>query len=397
MKIAQVCPYHINRPGGVQRHICDLSEALRERGHDVTIISPKRAANEEPGVDYVCETEPKVVLIGNARLIVSNQTSWHMSLAYGSEHKRLRELLQGFDLVHFHTIVTPFLSYQVFAGFGGAKVATFHDVPPASKTGAALRLAYSIVDRFLLPRLDAVILASEVQKQFHSIERAVSCSIIPPCIAIDRFGTAHDPLPQWRDARVNILFFNRLDKRKGLQVMLQAYRKLRAAGVHGVRLLIAGDGPERVAAERYVARHALPDVVFAGQVHDADVPRWFATADIMCAPSLDGEGFGIVLLEAMASGKPVVAAGNSGYRLVLNGEGAAGLTAPGDVDALAERLREFVVDGELRGRLSKWGRREAARYDCRHFVDRFVSIYEAAVGDERRGPETRLPDGLAAS
>jgi phosphatidylinositol alpha-mannosyltransferase len=332
--------------------------------------------------------------------MVSNQTSWHMSLAYGSERRQLRELLAdgGFDLIHFHTIVTPFLSYQIFARFLGAKVATFHDVPPASRTGAALRGAYSIVDRFVFPRLEAVILASEVQKNYHAVERAVSCSTIPPCISIDRFGTEHEPFQRWRDGRVNILFLNRLDERKGVLLMLQAYRELRAAGIDGVRLLVAGDGPERRAAEHYVAQHAVPDVVFAGRVHDAEVPRWFATADIMCAPSIDGEGFGIVLVEAMASGKPVVAAANSGYRLVLTGEGAAGLTPPGDVHALAQRLRQFVNDRDLRQRLSGWGRRAAAQFDCRRFVDSFVNIYETAIERAaRRASKPQVADSWAAS
>ena len=111
----------------------------------------------------------------------------------------------------------------------------------------------------------------------------------------------------------------------------------------------------------------------------AETPGLYAESDIFCAPSPYGESFGIVIAEAMASGKPVVAARNAGYRNLLNGEAAHFLTPPGDVDAIYGALRAMVLDAELRGRLGTWGRQEAMRYDCRIVAPQLVAIYEQAI------------------
>src|SRR5262249_15060648 len=134
---------------------------------------------------------------------------------------------------------------------------------------------------------------------------------------------------RYADGRINILFLGRLEERKGLPVLLSAYERLCADGLP-VRLLIAGAGEEEQALRRFVLEHKLRDVVFIGAFEDSERAGWYSTCDIFCAPSLYGESFGIVLAEAMASGKPVVAAANAGYRTLLTGEAARFLVPPGD-------------------------------------------------------------------
>lgn len=384
LKIAQLCPYDIDRPGGVQRHILDLSAALRKLGHEVTIIAPRigGSAGNEP--DNANRGRCPVVHVGNGRLIGFNKTQFEITLAVGNQRRRLDAILQagGFDVVHFHTLLAPFLPLQAFRRSRAANVATFHEVPPETRTGAIQLLLLRVLGRRLMRQLDGVILASAVQQSLHRIGDVSPVAILPPCTNLRRFATAGPPVARFRDERLNILFLGRLEPRKGAMVLLQAYLELWRGGLP-VRLLIAGDGPERSALERFAREHGVGEAVFLGVVADAEVPQWYATCDVFCAPSLYAEGFGIVLAEAMASGKPIVAAANAGYRNVLRGEAAAFLVRPGDRAATRDRLAALLADPALRHRLGAWGRSEAAHYDSEALAPHFVGLYEQAARRSR--------------
>jgi phosphatidylinositol alpha-mannosyltransferase len=381
LKIAQLCPYDINRPGGVQRHIFDLSAALRKMGHEVTIIAPCARSRAKNGLVHPDPSACSIVYVGIGRLIAFNKTQFEITLALGDQLKHLDKVLQtgAFDVVHFHTLLSPFLPIQTFRRSHSANVATFHEVPPDTKTGSIQRFLYRTLSRRLMSQLDGIILASEVQKGLHLIGDVSPLAILPPCTDLHRFFEATEtPLERYRDDRMNILFLGRLEPRKGAIVLLQAYLELCRQGLP-VRLLVAGDGPERPMLERFVQKHRVSEVVFLGRIDDADVPRWYATCDIFCAPSLYAEGFGIVLAEAMASGKPIVAAANAGYQTLLYGEAARFLVRPGDAEAFRSKLETLVVDPSLRHRLGEWGRSEAKRYDSDTLAPQFVAIYEQAI------------------
>jgi phosphatidyl-myo-inositol alpha-mannosyltransferase len=378
MKIAQLCPYDIRRPGGVQRHILDLSVALRSLGHDVTIIAPgvaksDRTASRDSGADAI-------IYIGAGKLFALNQTQFELTLARGVELARLHALLQtgAFEVLHFHTLLAPFLPMQAFRRSHAANVGTFHEVPPDTATGSLQRLAYRAFGRRVMRKLDGIILASEVQKDLHASGPAAPLAILPPCTNLQRFRTNPEPIAQYRDGTTNILFLGRLESRKGAMLLLQAYRRLRQRG-SPLRLLIAGEGPERARLERFARKHGMDDVIFLGLIGDADLPRLYATCDVFCAPALYAEGFGIVLAEAMASGKPIAAVANAGYRTVLRGEAANLLAPPGDAEALCSKLDMLVDDQALRHRLGEWGRREAQRFDSGVLAPKFVSMYERAM------------------
>lgn len=378
MKIAQLCPYDIDRPGGVQRHIRDLSAELTQRGHDVTIIAPRIGRNVKRDVVDTHSGSCSVVYIGSGRLIKFNKTQVEITLALGNNRAILNRLMRSFHVVHFHTLISPFLPCQALRISKCANVASFHNVPPEGKTAVIQRYLQRVFIGCLMSRLDGVILASEVQKELYSIGEPSPFPVIPPCTNLKRFALPAKPFQQYRDDRINILFFGRLESRKGASVLLLAYLQLCRRGLP-VRLLFAGDGPERHYIEGLVKTHSIPDVVFMGMIAEADIPRLYASCDIFCAPSLYGEGFGIVLAEAMASGKPVVAAANTGYIQLLHGDAATFLVRPGDVDALYLKLEVLILDPHLRHRLGEWGRREAARYDSSALCSQFVAIYEQAI------------------
>ena len=383
MRIAQICPYDLDRPGGVQLHIRDTAAALRDLGHDVTLIAPKvdrtRLAGEDEDAD--------VVEVGRSAKIRFGGTAFEVSIAVASERRRLARLMGGlgFDVVHYHTVWTPFLPLQALASSRDPAVMTFHDTPPDSLLGDAGRLAQRGASRLLSPRIDGAIAVSDASRQNIHVRASRNMVVLPPCTDLSRFRAAVGA--PGSDGNLNILFVGRLEPRKGVMVLLEAFHRLRAERTD-VRLTIAGGGGEEARLRRYVAQHEVPDVEFLGRFSAEQAPALYAACDIFCAPSLYGESFGIVLAEAMASGKPVVAAANRGYRAVLSDVAGHCLAPPGDAPALHRRLAAMAGDADLRQRLGDWGRTQALRYDCRTIAPYLVDVYEEAIVRRR----SRLAD-----
>ncbi len=375
MKIAQVCPYDMDRPGGVQAHIRDLGTALEAMGHEVTILAPQVG-------DLVAARQrgPRVVRLGRARKVGFGGTAYEISVTLGAEKKRLAALVEtgGFDVMHYHTMWTPLLPFQVFLRSKAANVATFHDTPAPTFEGRMLAHAFRAMSRRLLPKLDGVITPSEAPLA-HLVKVGPPVAILPPCTDLSRFAnTRLARRPRFDDGRINILFLGRLETRKGAGLLLEAYHKLTTEELP-VRLIIAGQGEKEHALREFAAAHALPNLEFIGGFFDDEAPQLYADCDIFCAPAPYGESFGIVIAEAMASGKPVVAAANAGYRSLLTGEGARFLTPPGDVQALTDALRTLATDAHLRAQLGAWGPAHAMTYDARAVAPRFVAVYEEAM------------------
>jgi phosphatidylinositol alpha-mannosyltransferase len=353
-----------------------VAAALGELDVQVSIIAPRigpRQAREwiSPNVE--------LVRLGGAHGVSLSGTRFEASLALGDERRRLQALMRrgGFDVVHYHALWTPFLPLQAFACSPSPKVATFHDTPPDGAGGALAKSVLAGLSRWLLPRLDAAIAVSEAPRAHLRPAPGQSVWLEPPCTDLTRFFKAPAPA-RASDGPPTILFVGRLEPRKGVGLLLEAFRRLSEDGV-AARLRIAGSGAEEPALRQYVAEHGLETVEFLGRFDDADAPALFADCDIVCAPSPYGESFGIVIAEAMASGKPVVAAANRGYRTLLIGPGAQLLAPAGDVEGLHHRLKAAVLDPALRARLGAWGRAEAERYDCRRLAPRLLDIYQHAI------------------
>lgn len=374
MKIAQVCPYDIDRPGGVQRHIRDTAEALAERGHEVKIIAPVTDTPPLPPPSGV-----SIHRLGRSFPIKFSGTSFEISLALGRQRADLKALMWGLDVAHFHTVWSPFLALQALSFYDGPAVATFHDTPPHGAGGHMLRALFLLLSRILLPRFDAILTPSEAPQGHLVLRPGQRLTIFPPCTDIRSFLDAN-PQPGFSDGHINILFLGRLEPRKGAILLLKAFRILRATNP-SLRLIIAGAGAQEKSLRRLVEQDRLSSVVFVGP--PADAASWFAAADIYCAPSPYGESFGIVIVEAMASGKPVVAAANAGYRTLLMGEAARFLVPPGNIKKLAEALAALAADDGLRHRLGDWGRATAPRYDCRTLAPRLEEIFRDAIDAHR--------------
>ena len=372
MKILQVCPYDIYQPGGVQTHIRDLSLALRQAGHEVHILAPGNNKNtgEAEGVFH----------IGKKRRLNFNKTNFEISIALGQEHKNLKQYLdkEQFDVIHYHTIWTPILPFQILRLSKSADVATFHDTPPDTFSGKITRAVFRKISRHLLPRLDGVIAVSSSPAGHLVPIPNRKPNILPPSADYSIFFKNTDVFDQYRDDHVNILFLGRLEDRKGIMVLMESYAKLFATN-NEVRLFIAGDGEQKQEVLDFIDENKLGNVVMLGRIKEEDKSRWYATCDIFCSPAKYGESFGIVLVEAMASGKAVVAADNSGYRTVMCDEGAEFLAPPGDSEILFQKLKKLVEQPDLREAYGKWGRKEAEKYDIANLVPKFLNVYESAL------------------
>jgi phosphatidyl-myo-inositol alpha-mannosyltransferase len=193
-----------------------------------------------------------------------------------------------------------------------------------------------------------------------------------------QFYSSARPFPEYQDGKINILFVGRLEPRKGAMYLMEAYAKLKPKHPE-LRLILCSVGPLLGRLRRFVRVHRLEDVLFAGRVSDADKARFYKTAQIFCAPSTGQESFGIVLLEAMAAGLPVVASDIHGYKRVVQRNVTGLLVEPRDPDAIAGALERLLCEPPLRERLGQAGAKLAPQYDWSHVTTQLVELYEEVI------------------
>lgn len=375
MKIALVCPYNYHLPGGVQSHIRDLYKVLGERGHNIKIITPK--------IEAAKITEDNLIYLGNSQRIKFQGTQIDISLAVGKEYEYLQAILieENFDIIHYHTIWNPFIPLQILLNSESANVVTFHDTPRQSLFGKlASNVLLPIVSYSLLKfYIDAAIAVSEAPATYLKKTCSNKVYIIPNGVFVDRFSPKNQqPLTQYIDGQVNILFLGRLEARKGIFYLLEAYANLKQKYPQ-IRLLIAGDGYQKAAVNKFIVEYDLKDVIMLGFISEADKSRYYATCDIYCSPAFDGESFGIVLVEAMASGKPAVGAANLGYQTVLTDQGQNLLVKPQNVEDIVTKLSELIENRFFREEMAAWGLAAAKQYDWQHITTKIEQVYQDAI------------------
>ncbi len=383
MKIGIVCPYSWDVPGGVQFHVRDLAEVLLARGHDVSVLAP--ADDDTPLPAYV-------VPAGRAVPVPYNGSVARVNFGPISAARVRRWLREGeFDVLHIHEPATPSLSVLACWAASGPIVATFHT---ANLRSRAMLAAYPVLEP-ALEKISARVAVSEDARRTLVEHMGGDAVLIPNGVFVDRFADAH-PQPDWCGSAGTVGFIGRLDEdRKGLPTLLAAFGEVMAARP-GVRLLVAGRGDIEEVAEDLPP--AVRDAVtFLGQVSEQDKARLLRTVDVYVAPNLGGESFGIILVEALAAGAPVLASDLDAFRRVLD-DGRVGVLFPtGDVPALAAALTGLLADDARRAALREAGSRWVRRYDWETVASDLVAVYEtveagagAVIEDERRGWRDRL-------
>jgi phosphatidylinositol alpha-mannosyltransferase len=368
MKVGLVSPYDFSSPGGVTDHVRNLSRQLQEFGHTTRIFAPSsRKDVEQDDGDFHRIGSPIAIPVNDsvARITLSFHLANHVAGIVERE---------AFDVLHFHEPLMPALPMTMLRMSTTANVGTFHAF-------AKSNVGYYYGRRLLQPNLErlhrGIAVSEPARAFFNRYFPNYPLRVIPNGIDTDAYQPGLSPIRHLRDENVNVLFVGRLEKRKGLGDLLRGYEAMRTR-VERSRLIIVGDGPLRGRVESFVARHRLPAVVMAGYVPNSVLPRYYSTADIFCAPATGGESFGIVLLEAMASGLPVVATEVPGYMSVLE-PGKDSLTVrPKSWAELGAALVILARDPELRRRLAAAGYEKAQRYSWPTVAKQIVEVYEEA-------------------
>ncbi|HEX9436794.1 MAG TPA: glycosyltransferase family 4 protein [Candidatus Limnocylindria bacterium] len=371
MKIGIVSPYAYPRPGGANSYIREQYEQLKGLGHDVRIVTAPWG-DDPPAQD--------VIQIGQAVAIPYNGSIGRITLSLRLEYLVERMLKrERFDVIHHHEPLVPFLSMQILDSARCPNVATFHAF-------GGFSLSYWLgrpVGQHYMRKLSARIAVSSAARHFVSQYFPGEYRIIPNGVDVDSFTSAR-AFPEYRDGKVNILFVGRAEQRKGAMYLLRAYSALKRTYPE-VRLILACAGPQIGEMRRFVRRERLGDVLFAGRVSDIDKARFYKTADIFCAPSTGQESFGIVLLEAMAAGRAVVASDIHGYKKVVQRSVTGLLVEPKDPDALCRAMAQLIDDPALRDRLGAAGARRAVDFDWAHVARQLVDVYEEVLARKPRG------------
>lgn len=369
MRVALVSPYALAVPGGVQAHVSALAAALRDRGHEVSVVGPG-PVGPIPG-------EPDAVGVGRATAVSFNGSEAPIAL-WPAAARATRRAIAAIDpdVVHVHEPVVPWVGLAAATVRKVPVVGTFH----AWSDDARLYRAVRPVARRVADGLTVRLAVSEAAAGYHgaALGLPTSCfQVVPNGVDVARFADA-EPFAELVDPdRPTLLFVGRLEPRKGLEPLVRAFTRLKAERPE-LRLLVVGDGPERARCEALLPTALRDDVRFLGRVPHEDLPRYYATCDVYVAPSLGGESFGIVLLEAMAAGRPLVASDLPGYRSVATDGRQGRLVPPGDPASLASALGALLDNPALRRAMAAEGRRTVAAYDWTQVAARVADVYREA-------------------
>lgn len=376
MKVGIVCPYAWDVPGGVRQHVDDLAHELRGRGHDVSVLAPA----EDPAL------LPQWVTDGGRPIAVPyNGSVARVNFGLKPARAVRRWIRDGdFDVLHVHEPLAPGLSLLACWVARGPIVATWHSAHERSRIMSA---GYHIAQT-ALEKLSGRIAVSEDARRTLVSHVGGDAVLIPNGVRVEQY--AHDGAPRATGAAPTVVFLGRIDEtRKGLDVLLRALPEVVRA-LPQLQVVVAGPGDveeRRAKLDPMLAAH----VTFLGLIDDETKVRILREADVYVAPQLGGESFGIVLIEAMASGTTVVASDLPAFRRVLD-DGRCGLIFPrGDAQALAHALVDVLRDPDRRARYVAEGRERVHVYDWATVVDDVLAVYESVsvtgekVSEDLRG------------
>ncbi|GAO09940.1 putative phosphatidylinositol alpha-mannosyltransferase PimA [Streptomyces lydicamycinicus] len=381
MKIGIVCPYAWDVPGGVQFHIRDLADHLIRLGHEVSVLAPSDDETPLP---------PYVVSAGRAVPVPYNGSVARLNFGFLSAARVRRWLQHGaFDVIHIHEPASPSLGLLSCWAAQGPIVATFHTSNPRSR---AMIAAYPILQP-ALEKISARIAVSEYARRTLVEHLGGDAVVIPNGVDVDFFATA-EPKAEWQGRTIG--FIGRIDEpRKGLPVLMKALPTILAA-VPDARLLVAGRGDEAEAVAELPA-DLRSRVEFLGMVSDEDKARLLRSVDLYVAPNTGGESFGIILVEAMSAGAPVLASDLDAFAQVLDQGEAGALFTNEDADALAAGAVRLLGDPARLAELRERGARHVRRFDWSTVGADILAVYEtvttgaaSVATDERVGPRNRL-------
>ena len=373
MKVGFLLDDHMYRAGGVQEYVRGMVRYLESHGHEAVVFSG--------GSQYNDPLPERVIQLGVSLPFKGNQSSTSIPIVFRSG-RALRQLLhqEACDLLHVQTPFSPTMSGRLLAQSDVAHMLTFH-----IRIDSPVRL-------WLLRQLARLLRPSfrRIHKRLAISPAAVETGaclfpgdyeVVGVGVDTEAFAAAVEqpPLPQYADDTVTILTVGRLERRKGVHHLLHAFQVLERDHGTAVRLVVAGDGPEREALQTLATELKLKHVEWLGFVPADQLPHLMASADLFCAPATGQESFGYVLIEAMAAALPIVAYANAGYAGVLAQHAGNVLVPVGAERALAGALAMFVASPALRHHVSAANRHGAQRHSWDHVGAQVLRAYQETL------------------
>lgn len=365
MKITLSCPYAWDRPGGVQSHVRSLARTLRDRGHEVSVLAPiwiaaarRDAQSELEGI--------RLDLTGRSVRVPANRSV--APIAFGPRGTvQVKRALDEFkpDVLHLHEPLIPSVSLLALWSFDGPMVGTFHAAASSNPLYKTLDPVLARAAAKLAVRTGVSGAAVEHVRRYF----AGDYHLTPNGVEVARFA---DGAPARWGNGLKVLFLSRLERRKGLAILIRAMGLLKVEA----ELVVVGEGPERRRCEALAHRLNVA-IRFLGRLSEPEKAAAFRRADVYCAPALEGESFGIVLIEAMASGTPVVCSGLPGFREAAGS--AAVFVPPGHPVRLAEALRLVLADEQRRKEMGRTSQRRAGEFDWSRLVPQIEDHYTTAL------------------
>lgn len=354
---------------GVQQYVKSLSRWLLKNNHEVKfLVGESKDEGEFKG--NVISLSKNIVIKGNANKL---STSVFPNL------KKMNKIIEeeDFDVIHVQMPYSPFMAGIFINKTKTPVVGTFH-ILPANNSVKLLNKAISMGIQKQLKKISYIMSVSEAARIFAEETYKIKSTVIPNMVETKRFKG--DKITKFDDGKVNILFFGRLVKRKGAIYALKAYKELlKEIGEDKIRLIIAGDGAEKKILEKYIDKYDIPGVELPGYIPESEKGLYYNTADICVFPATGGESFGIVLIEAMAAGKPVIAFDNPGYKSVLYPHAKDWLARNKNIDDLSEKLLALINDKNLRERLGKENLEEVDKYDYDVVCRKISAVYQQTI------------------
>jgi phosphatidylinositol alpha-mannosyltransferase len=379
MKICMVSDVYYPYVGGIPEHIFHLSQQLRQRGHTVKILTSNFGGTTVETLK-ACPDEEHIFRIGQALLIRSNKSFARLPIGWRPMNQVKRFLEQeNFDLIHIHGSLAPTLPIIAIRQSKTVNVITFHSDHSKSK-------GYLIFRQLLMPyfrKLHGLIAVSAAARDSTMRFFPGDYQVIPNAIDNGLFNPSVAPLQQFSDSRPKILFLGRFEPRKGLKYLLKALPYIKNE-IPNVLLIVVGAGLLGYAYKEYIAKEVEENIHFAGLIPNEERPKYYATCDVYCAPSIGFESFGIVLLEAMATSKPVVASDIPGYRTILEDGKQGYLAPPRDYEAIAQSIVKILRDPQLAKKMGEEGRKKALKYSWENIAQQVEAYYEELLSHHHR-------------
>jgi phosphatidylinositol alpha-mannosyltransferase len=368
MKVGLISFHSFYKPGGVKRHILGLYKEFKKRGIECKIIAPRRKRSENYGKD--------VILLGTSFPLPFSGGISDLGINFNplSIEKVLKK--EKFDVLHFHNLGFP-STFQILTSPSTAKtlnILTFHANIKGSKFLKRFPFLLYFVKKIADWRIDGIIgVAPLTLEPFKKYKKPKT--VIPNGIDLDAFNPKVPKIKRFLDGKINILFLGRIEERKGLIYLLKAYKILEKK-FKNLRLIVVGEGPLKKEMEEFVRENGLKEVIFEGEVKEDKVASYYTTCDIFCSPAIYGESFGLVLVEAMACQKPVVAFANEGYFQFLRDKKGGILAKNRNWKDLAKKLEILIKNQSLREKLGKIALKEAKEYSWKKIADKVLEFYQ---------------------